>query len=328
MKTITAQGLKQLTTIVASSRIRVAEPLSKHTYIKIGGPAEVLVEITTTEELSRVYSLALANSWPVFILGGGSNVIVSDKGISGLVIKNRADKLRIVNFKGVYTKGQVAASKVVLEAESGVVTNQLVRFSIDQGLVGLEYFLGIPGTVGGAIYNNSHYRQQLIGNFVSQVNVLDATTGVKKLMSHAEMNFGYDTSVLQQTKDLVLSARFLLSTGEKQATWEKATAFAKQRASSQPLSLPNSGCIFKNLPEEVVKKKALPNASAGYLIDLAGLKGVKVGQIMISEKHANFMVNLGGGKAQDVVDLVNLVIKKIKSKYGVTLEPEVFYVGD
>lgn len=314
---------------INSTQIYSDEPLANHTYIKIGGPADILVETKTKDQLITVYQLAHRHHIPVFILGGGSNLLISDRGIRGLVIKNRADALKIAKFHGDIKAKKLHVDQAVLEAGSGVITNHLVRYSIDNGLEGLQFFLGLPGTVGGAIYNNSHYKHQLIGNFVHQVQVLDHQ-GHLKTYTQPDLKFRYDYSILQQTKELILSASFLLKGGDKQKLWDQATSYAKARAQTQPLSLPSSGCIFKNLTPDQAKQAGLKpdQTSAGFLIDQAGLKDTQIGQVKVSPIHANFFVNLGGGTASELKQLINLVQDKIKSKYHITLEPEVFFVGE
>jgi len=310
-----------------SARVKLNEPLSNHTYIKIGGPADILIQVNTRQELIDAYTLAKTHHLPIYILGSGSNIIVADGGIRGLVIKNRADQIKTVNFQGGVKDRSVKLASATIEVESGVITNHLVRYTIDEGLAGLEYFLGIPGTVGGAVYNNSHYQQELIGNHIKEVLVL--THRLKqKVYTQSQLKFAYDFSILQLTKELVLSATFTLAGGDKQQLWDKATGFAKNRAETQPLSQPNSGCMFQNLSPSQVEMLGASSASTGSLIDQAGLKGIQVGGAQISTKHANFVVNTGAATAADVKKLISLVKRRVKAKFGITLKPEVFFVGD
>ena len=196
-----------------------------------------------------------------------------------------------------------------------------VRASIDQSLEGLEYFLGVPGTIGGAIYNNSHYLKELIGNDVDQVEVI-ARGGVKKTYTKDEMKFAYDYSILQETHEVIITIRFRLKRGNKAEIEQRAKAATKRRADTQPLGIPSSGCMFKN--------PIMPNglrAGAGKLIDEAGLKGMRIGDAVVSDKHASFILNTGHAKTSDVLKLAEHVKAVVKEKYGVELELEVFLVG-
>lgn len=318
---------KQLSEFIPPERISTNEPLSKHTYFKIGGPADILIETTTRKELVNAFSQALKLAVPVFILGSGSNILVSDFGIPGLVIKNRADEIKLQKVQGEISAKNLSVSHVLLEVDSGVITNHLVRFSIDQGLSGLEFFLGLPGTVGGAVYNNSHYNQELFGNKIESVSVVN-TKGELLTMAKNELDFTYDHSVFHRSGGLIVSATFALTGGDKQYLWEKATQYAKNRSNTQPLSQPSSGCMFKNLTQKQLARSGTGyNVSTGFLIDQAGLKGTRIGDAQVSTIHANFIVNLGQATASDVQALVKAIQQEIKSKYQIRLEPEVFFVG-
>lgn len=329
MSKLTQEQIAHLKQELKGINIRFDEPLKNHTYIKIGGPADILVDATKKEELIKAYKLAKEMDIPVFVLGGGSNIVVGDGGIRGMVIKNRADNIRVKQFLGGIKNKELKVAGAVLEADSGVITNHLVRYTIDEGLSGLQYFLGLPGTLGGAIYNNSHYQGELIGDYVKEVLVLD-DQGNEKIYSHPQLKFKYDYSILQKTKELIISATFTLEGGDKEKLWAQATSFAKNRSESQPLSQPSSGCMFQNISESDARLLGIENLtrSAGYLIDQSGLKNTSVGKMAVSDKHANFMVNTGGASAMDVWNLMKLVKRKVKQKFGVTLKPEVFFVGD
>lgn len=288
--------------------------LAPHTYMKVGGPAEYFVIATNLKELEKTYLLAHQYNQPVFILGGGSNIIISDKGIKGLVILNKAS--------------QILVKGTTIITESGALTNTVVHQAIDNSLQGLEFFLGVPGTIGGAIYNNAHYKNELIGNFVKTVKTINPESK-PSTYSQSQLGFSYDYSRFHSHTELILSVTFRLKKGNKSALKAKSTDFLKMRSESQPLSLPSSGCLFKNPSKEEISQLNLPptRLSAGYLIDSAGLKGKQIGQIQISPKHANFFVNLGEGKAQDIKKLMKLTQKKVFQKFGIKLEPEVFFIG-
>lgn len=316
------QNYKKFIQILGEKRVKLDEPLACHTYIKIGGPADLFFTALSLEDLKTAIQASIKTNIPYFVLGGGSNILTSDKGIRGLVIKNRADNIIIKKIKGKVKNNQLSLEEAQVVAESGAITNLLVRRTIQEGLAGLEYFLGVPGTVGGAIYNNSHYKDQLIGNFIHRVSVLNRE-GSEKTYSKDEMLFAYDYSILHDTKETVLSATFRLKGGSSEQLWKKAESFAKRRSDSQPLNFPSSGCMFKN-----IKQGKYSGTSAGYLIDKAGLKGAKVGKAKVSEKHANFIINTGNATAKDIVELIDIVKAKVKSKFKVELEMEVFKVGE
>ncbi|MCH7951371.1 UDP-N-acetylmuramate dehydrogenase [Patescibacteria group bacterium] len=313
---------------LGKNRIQLNEPLARHTYMKVGGPADLFFVAQNSNELKKAVRAAMKLSIPYFILGGGSNILVGDKGIRGLVIKNRADKITIHKFKGRMKDKKVVVEKAQVVAESGVITNLLVRKTIEEGLAGLEHFLGVPGTIGGAIYNNSHYQKELIGNFVEEVAVLN-TEGKEHTYKKSEMDFTYDYSILQETHETVLTSTFLLKGGNPRRIWKKAERFAKRRADTQPLSFPSSGCIFKNIESKngTYGTNIRQYTAAGYLIEKAGLKGTKLGKAQVSEKHASFIINTGGATASEVVELIDIVRARVKEKFGVTLEMEVFKVG-
>ena len=232
-------------------------------------------------------------------------------------------------MKGTKAEGKSVANLVSLTAESGCLINQLVHHTIDESLSGLQDFLGVPGTVGGAVYNNSHHLDHLIGDFITQVEVVDLT-GRRKIYTHDELRFGYDSSLIQHTKDCILSATFSLVSGEKTALWQQAEAALKHRRDSQPLEIPSSGCMFKNLSkaDALIHQTPEGTTSSSKLIDMAGLKGESVGGATVSSKHANFIVNSGTATAKDVSTLADVVSDRVKERFGVLLDREVFFVGE
>ncbi len=302
--------------------IQTQVDLAKHTYFKLGGPADFFVEAKTKEELIEAVRYAIDQKLPYLVLGGGSNVLIGDLGFRGLVIKNRTSGVKIKGFAGGIDKGKVDLKEAIIESDSGVTANYLIRYTLDEGLAGLEDMLGLPGTVGGAVYNNSHHLDKLWGDHIVEVEVLDLEGKIKKY-TQKECQFDYDYSIFHKTKETILSASFQLKRGDKAALWEIATAAVKRRSSTQPLGKPSSGCMFKNISLADRMRLGVPTASAGYLIDKAGLKGLSVGGAVVSDIHANFIVNEGSATSSDVLDLVDIIKKSIKNKYGVNLEEEV-----
>ena len=288
-------------------------PLAPITYFRIGGPADVFVVITESNDLEKVVSACIAHQAPWTILGGGSNVLVSDKGIRGVVIQN---KTQGISYK------LVNEDKTEVEVASGVAVNLVVRDTVDHELAGMDAFLGLPGTIGGAVVNNSHYTQRLIGEFVHEVDVI-SPTGERKTYTQQEMHFRYDYSILQDTKDLVVRVRLRLSKGKKEELERTLLESVKKRTGSQPIGEPSSGCMFQNIVLLNGEKE-----SAGKLIDRAGCKGMRVGDAEVSSVHANFIVNKGKATANDVLQLAEEVQEAVQEKFGLTLHREVFLLGE
>ena len=308
------------------------EPLSKYSYIKLGGPADFFTVVKSADELAGTVIDAEEAGVPWFILGGGSNILVGDLGFRGLVIKNEADKIATPLGKlGARNDGYT-----ILTAESGVLMSKLAAFANQKGLAGLEIFMSVPGTLGGAIFNNSHFRpseNEFIGNLVEEAEILEGRRkkeeggrrgeglegiGGRKTVTRDWFRFGYDYSRLQEEKAVVLRVKFKLQKGDPEELRAKSLELLKQRNSYQPIGSLSCGCMWRN-PKE---------APAGKLIDEAGMKGAKAGGINVSQSHANFMVNDGTGKVGDVLELMARVKKQVKEKFGIELEPEIFMVGE
>ncbi len=321
--------LKELEKVFGENRIRLNEPMSAHTTFKIGGPVQYYVDVDKTDDIEKAVVAAKKLDLPIFIFGGGSNVIIADHGIKGLVIKNNCRKFDFLGVSGRVRNQKVDLNKALVFAESGVIMNQLVRFTIEQGLSGLEYQLGLPGTVGGGIYMNSNFPRKgvYVGDCVHKVKLITREGQVKEV-DNAYFHFAYDKSILQETEEIVLSAVFRLAPMDKKVLWERGTEALTYRTGTQPKGA-SAGCTFRNI--SIVDAMRLPTpdriTSAGYLIDKAGLKGKRIGDAMISDMHANFVLNMGAAKAQDVVELVKLIKDTVFQKFGVHLLLEVKTIG-
>ncbi len=304
--------------------------LAPFTTFKIGGSADLFYEARTVEELVGAVTKAREMSVPITILGGGTNVLIGDKGIRGLVIKNNTGAITIRGMKGKYQRGETKGS-VFVEADSGVVFNKLVRFTVEEGLGGLEAHLGLPGTVGGAIFMNSKWTRPVsyVGDVVFQATILTSENETK-IVDKSFFRFAYDSSVIQKTKDIVLRVVFVLTPGEKDDLWKIANQSIAYRRESQPQGVKSPGCTFRNISKSQAITAATPNhtTSAGFLVDHAGLKGMSVRDAKISPIHANFIVNNGHAKASDVVELIELAKAKVKQQFGVELEEEIVRVGE
>lgn len=308
------------------------EPLSNHTNFKVGGPADYFVEVKTQEELLEALAKAHELKIPFFMLGGGTNILVGDKGYRGLVIKNRMDQIKIAGFRSSIQKASdVGVKDVFVRSDSGVLLNRLVRYTLEQELSGLENFLGQPGTVGGAMYINAHNMNQhdFFGDHVGEATIINRD-GTVETVTQQYFKFGYDESILQKNGATVVSVVVKLAKGTKDAVWEKANAAQNHRHTTQPKGYPTAGCTFRNIAQSEAMRIGTPNhtRSAGFLIDACGLKGKQVGQAMFSKEHANFIVNLGGATAADIRKLIKMAKREVKAKFGVELKEEIVLVGE
>ena len=286
-------------------------PLAPYTTYAIGGPADYFLRVSTKEELVEAVTQARKNKTPYFILGTGANILVGDRGFRGLVIKNEAQHTSIISNS--------------LTVESGATIEELITLTSTQGLSGLEHFAGIPSTVGGALRQNLHFlspdrKETLyIGDLLESAEILDE----ENKLSHVGkefFKFGYAFSVLHERNLLVTEATFTLQPKDSALITHQAQENLAWRNAKQPQlpEFPSCGSVFKKIE----------GVGAGRLIDQAGLKGHRVGKAEVSEKHANYIVNLGGATAKNVTDLISLVQKEVLNKTGYHLEPEIGFVGE
>lgn len=320
--------------ILGPLRVREFEPLAKHTYFKIGGPARLFFEAKSVDDLKLAIETATGTNTPFVVLGGGANVLVSDSGFSGLVIKNQASGTKLIGIKGTYTKQGRGIKSALVWAASGTLMNQLARFSLDQGLEGLEFLLSVPGTIGGGVKINGHFeveKGEFLGSRLASATLIDSKTAKIKTVDHQYFDFSYDHSKIQETGEIVLEAVFRLDVSQnKEKLWQKAMDNVKKRNTEQPIGIACSGCIFRNIAHVDAKRLSNPNltTSAGYIIESLNLKGTKIGGAEISNHHANFILNTNEASAADVLKLIKLIKEKAKNTYGLDLEEEIFYVGD
>lgn len=333
MKKINSEVISIFESQLGENRLKKSEPLSVHTYFRIGGPAAMYFESTSTGELERAVKLAIEMEIDYVVLGGGANVLVSDEEFDGIVVRNRAEGIKVVGFKGAIKGDQKSVSNVFVQAESGTPMNRLARFTIDEGLSGLEFLLSVPGTVGGGLKINSHFRperNEFLGNSVYRAVLLDKK-GKTKEVDRDYFRFGYDDSILQKTGEVVLSATFRLEkVSDPHRLWQEATKQLAYRNETQPVGVACSGCIFRNFDKDDAKRIVSPllTTSAGYLIERMGFKGSKIGDAQVSEKHANYILNLGHATASDVVKLMRMIKEKASRDYSIDLEEEIFLIGE
>jgi UDP-N-acetylmuramate dehydrogenase len=286
-------------------RIRENEPMRNHTTWRIGGPADRLVQPESTEELQQAIQEAQEAGEPYYVIGGGSNLLVSDEGIAGTVIQ----------LGGSLTGLQISENSII--AEAGVPLPFLARKAAEHGLSGLEFAAGIPGSVGGAVVMNAGAYQGQISNVIELVTCCDASGQLITL--HAEdCGFAYRNSRFKNNRELVIvSVKMNLQPGRKEDILEQMQKNTASRNAKQPVEYPNAGSIFKNPPGD----------AAGRLIELIGAKGWRQGDAEVSEKHSNFIVNTGSASCQDVLQLVDRVKQAVYQKTGVLLEEEILFLG-
>jgi UDP-N-acetylmuramate dehydrogenase len=324
-----ASLLVALEAAVGAEAVGTAQPLARHTALRIGGPADLLAVAGNIGELRQAVVLARDHGMPCLVLGGGSNVLVSDSGVRGLVVLNRA---RAVTFvaPGDSPPERGGSREGRVRAESGASLSRLARKCVARGWAGLEWAAGIPGTVGGAVVGNAGAWGGDVANTLIQATILEAGGSVVE-WSVDRLAYGYRTSILKQApaargrhsreagapRAVVLAAEFALQAGERSALEARVAEIADRRRATQPPGA-TCGSVFKNPAGDY----------AGRLIEAAGLKGRRSGGAEISTIHANFFVNRGGATAADLKALIDLARQEVLTRFGVTLELEIELVGD
>ena len=303
------------------------EPMSVHTSFKVGGPARYFAKASSMESLKNALSFAREKHLPHFILGNGTNLLVSDKGYDGVIISLAGDFSEIVDLGN--GKFKVGAATPL---------GRFARHTLKQGYAGIHKLAGIPGTLGGAVYMNAGAYGQEIGQACTGVTVLDAVGNIREL-SADECGFGYRRSVFSNGNNgagddngkIILAATFQLQSASSQGLTttdleaELAECMAKRKA-TQPLDMPNAGSTFKRL--EVGAAETPTQVAPGYYIEQAGLKGYRIGSAEVSTLHANFIVNAGGATAQDIKDLSEYVQNKVSEKFRIELKREIILLGE
>lgn len=316
---------------LGEDRVKLLEPLARFTTLKTGGAAQYFFVARNTDELVKAFNAAREAKIPFTVLGGGSNVLISDYGIKGLVVKNESNSIKIIKRLGKIKNGSTSLEQALVEADAGVLVNKLVRFVCDEGLGGLERHLGLPGTIGGAIFMNSKWTKPVTytGDAVYQAKII-ARNGEIKLVNNKYFDFAYDWSILQKTHETVLSVIFLLKATDPKILWERANFSMEYRKKTQPMGVSTAGCTFRNISLSQAFRILTPNntTSAGYLIDQVGLKNFQVGGAKFSHQHANFILNLGNATSNDVKALIDEAKKRVKTKFAVTIEPEIVLLGE
>ncbi len=285
-------------------RLLEGEPMSRHTSLRVGGPARMMLLARDVDDVVAATSWAREEDWPCLVIGLGTNLLVSDQGFPGLVVKTHPGL------------GQTVWEEESVRVEAGSSLASLAREAIGRGRAGLEFAVGIPGTVGGALVGNAGAHGHSLGELVLEAEVL-TDQGERRTWPPGKLEFGYRTSSLQRLAAVVLSVRLRLGHEERDRLRARAEEFLRRRRRSQPLGQPSAGCVFRNPP----------GRSAGELLDRCGLKGMKRGGAEVSSVHANFIINRGGATAADVLELMRRMREAVCQRFGVLLEPEVRTVG-
>jgi UDP-N-acetylmuramate dehydrogenase len=299
-----AQELKA----ISGLKVKTAEPLARYTSMKIGGPADYFIEAHTDAALVSVLRSLNQRAMSFYLLGNGSNVLISDRGVRGAVIR-LAGEFRKIEW-------QEETARVHVHVGAAYAVTQLVREAARKGYAGLEFAEGIPGSVGGALFMNAGAYGFEFERVADQIEGV-TSQGQPIRLSRGEMTFSYRDSHLPPGT-IVTRVRMQLPKGEPAAVGSKLYELVRRRKASQPFGYPNSGSMFRNPPGDY----------AGRLIEAAGLKGKRIGQSQISERHANFIVNLGGAKAADVLQLTELARAEVRRQFGVELVLEVKLIGE
>lgn len=291
--------------------LRVREPMREHTTMKVGGPADVFVVPSSREALKRAVRFAREHKVPWLALGNGSNLLVRDGGLEGIVF----------SLKGLDQLDILDADLGRVRADAGVPMARLIRVGLENSFEGVWHLGGIPGTVGGAVRMNAGTRYGELESVLESVEVMSAA-GMVKTYARTDLEFGYRSCSLPKDK-LILGATLLLGKGEGESLRTKHREVMSYRSNTQPLTFPSVGSVFRNPPPN----KNGEVMAAGKLLELSNLKGVRIRGAQISEKHANWIVNVGNARCADVLALVRLMKDKVKQEHGVVLELEAKVVG-
>ena len=311
---------------IDKEKILYNEPMKKYTTFKVGGPAECLIKISSKKDLKEILKFANENNIQITVLGNGSNVLVQDKGIKGITliikiekieIENQAENLNNNKGKNKEENSENNNTKVKIKLGAGEKIAKVgIKFS-KEGLTGFEEISGIPGTIGGAVRMNAGANGREMKDVIKTVKCLDYY-GNEKTFANEEMNFGYRTSILKTEKYIATEVEIELDKGNSEEIKEKMDMYKEKRKNSQPLEYPSAGSTFKRGEDFITAK----------LIDEAGLKGTKVGDAEVSRKHGGFIINKGNATASDILELVQIIKNKIYEKYQKKIELEVEVLGE
>ena len=303
--------IKQIEKIIDKNFIKLDEPMSKHTSFRVGGNADAYIIVQNKENLIKVLKIAKEYNLPITIVGNGTNLLVKDNGIRGLVINYASSNFEIIDANKI--------DGCQIKVDSGVKNGVFAQFLLKNELTGFEFAAGIPGTIGGAIYMNAGAFGGEIANIVESVTYISLKDLKVYTLKNEQCEFAYRTSIFEQDEDMIiLEAIFNFKKGKKEEIAQKMDEFRNKRLSSQPLDKPSAGSTFKRGENFITAK----------LIDECNLKGYKIGGAQVSEKHAGFIINTGNASAKDIIDLIKYVKTKVYEKFGVEIKPEVRVIGE
>ena len=303
-----------LNEVLGFGRVQHRIKLGPLTTFRVGGEAEWLITPRNVEEILQILRISNQLGLPITFLGGGSNVLVGELGVKGLVIRMKHGKTTLVR-------------QGVVRSDAGVTLNGLVRWTINRDLGGLEHWAGTPGTVGGGVYGNAHFQGRLLSEQVIRVGLVDSH-GDTCIVTSDEMEFDYDRSRVCRTGEAVVWAEFRVVESEARELRVRARESLAYRKKTQPLSMPSAGCIFKNLDPEKDNIPSGLSSSVGELIDKANLKGLAVGCATVSLVHGNFIVSDGHATPSDIRKLVALCREEVLKRFGVMLREEIVCLGE
>lgn len=314
----------ELENILGKENVKYNEPMSKHTSFRVGGNADIFAIVDSEEKLTKVIRLAKKMSMQITIVGNGTNLLVKDGGIRGLVIKYIANDYTIMDTEELKNKVDLDKdsennnkSKIVT-VSSGMTNARLAKILLDNSLTGFEFLAGVPGTVGGALVMNAGAYGGEIKDIVLETKYIDLDAVEIKTIENKEHKFEYRKSIFQNLNCLILETTLKLQIGDKDQIEEKMQEYSKKRRESQPLDMPSAGSTFKRREDFITAK----------LIDESGLKGYSIGGAEVSNKHAGFIVNKGNATAKDIIELINYVKEKVYEKFGKEVQEEVKIIGE
>lgn len=297
--------MEELEHILGKENVKYNESMSRHTTFKVGGDAEIFAIVDTEEKLMQVIKLGKK----VTIIGNGSNLLVTDKGIKGIVLKYINKDYEIKELENEEYK---------LEFAAGITNARIANIALQNELTGYEFAAGIPGTLGGALVMNAGAYGMELKDVVIKTKYLDLDTNEIKIINNEEHEFEYRKSIFQEKNTIILKSTLKLKKGKKDEIQELMNSYAKKRIDSQPLNMPSAGSTFKRGTDFITAK----------LIDEAGLKGFSIGGAEVSEKHAGFIVNKGNATAKDILSLIDYVKKEVLKKFGKQIETEIKIIGE
>ena len=294
---------QDLRKIISEENIKINEPMSKHTSFKTGGPADYFITVKTVEEIQHLIKYAKEHNTKIHIIGNGSNLLISDEGIKGIVLKIAIENIEIVE----------SSFGVLVKVGAGVKTMALAQELKKRGITGFEELAGIPGTIGGANYMNAGAYGKEIKDIIVETKALNKETEKIEVLKNKNQDLKYRSSIFKNKKYIILETTLNLSKGKTEEIEQKMNEFLAQRKEKQPLEYPSAGSTFKRGDGFITAK----------LIDECGLKGYQIGGAQISEKHAGFIINKQKATSKDILDLIEYTKKKVFEKFGVHIEEEI-----